>query len=113
LLKKMGEEGERDKGKGGNRKSQSHHMTVKLADIGITKNQSSRWQAESNVPENVVEEYISEVKGNEEITTAGLMRFHNRKVNNREVFCCIFFLSSFSYLKLIFLFLSPFLITFS
>ncbi len=36
LLTEMAESGERDKGQGGDRKSQSQHAMVKLADLGPT-----------------------------------------------------------------------------
>lgn len=46
-----------------------------LADLGIEKMQSSRWQAIANLPEDIFEEHITETKADgKELTTAGLIR---------------------------------------
>jgi len=45
LLGEMAEHGERDAGKGGDRRSGSNSHDVSLKDLSITHNQSSRWQA--------------------------------------------------------------------
>ena len=46
-----------------------------LKDLNLTKVQSSRWQAESDIPEKVQEEYFKQAKEKDlEITTAGFMR---------------------------------------
>jgi hypothetical protein len=44
LLAEMKERGERDAGKGGDRKSRYRAGTVKLPELGITYAQASRWQ---------------------------------------------------------------------
>jgi hypothetical protein len=60
LLTEMAERGERQGGNhGGARKSSS---TVKLDDIGVTKTQSSRWQALAALPPEEQEERIAVAK---------------------------------------------------
>jgi hypothetical protein len=49
MLWEMEKRGERHKGHG-DQKSESRHVTPKLADLGITKNQSSRWQRMAGKP---------------------------------------------------------------
>jgi hypothetical protein len=53
LLKEAAANGQRDGGKGGDRKSRSSATTVKpakLKDLGITKDQSSKWQKMADIP---------------------------------------------------------------
>src|SRR5215469_4394499 len=50
-----------------------------LKQLGITKKQSSRWQAMWSVPPGNFEQYIAEVKGRgDELTSAGVIRFAKR-----------------------------------
>lgn len=44
LLVQMAETGERDLGHGGDRRSPSAPVTVKLADLDVSRNESTRWQ---------------------------------------------------------------------
>lgn len=78
MLKEGAEKGSRDQGKGGNRKSQSHDVTVKpatLDEIGISKMQSSRWQAIASIPESEFEQAIQETKeAGGELTEAEMLR---------------------------------------
>jgi len=60
---------------GGDRKSSSVDTTLKLTDLGISKDQSSRWQTIADLPEKELEKHIVQVKAsNEELTTVGLIR---------------------------------------
>jgi hypothetical protein len=56
------------------KKKRSHDATV-LRDLGIKKSQSSRWQREARVPDEVFERYLAWARENkEEVTSAGLLR---------------------------------------
>jgi hypothetical protein len=65
LLKEMKQSGERDSGSGGDRKSQSPATTVKqktLSDIGITRDQSSKFQQLADVPEKAFEDALADTR---------------------------------------------------
>jgi hypothetical protein len=50
-----------------------------LQELGITKKQSSRWQAMASVPEEDFTRHVADVNdSDEELTTAGVMRFAKR-----------------------------------
>src|SRR5437762_407043 len=73
LLAEMKASGQRDQGRGGNRKSRSHDVTVKLGDLGIAKMQSQRWQSISGLTDRVFEDHIKRIiSEQEELTTAGM-----------------------------------------
>ena len=61
--------------RGGDRKSKSHDATLKLADLGIDRSQSARWQREALVPETVFQQYIAAANDKAtDITAQGLLR---------------------------------------
>jgi hypothetical protein len=57
-LKEMAESGERDRGKGGDRRSPFRNGSVKLDDLGITEKQSSHWQKIYAMPDEDFEEAV-------------------------------------------------------
>jgi hypothetical protein len=65
LLKEMAERGERDPGRGGDRKSRSHDATVKpktLDHLGLNKSESSRCQKIADLSEKEFEERVADTK---------------------------------------------------
>lgn len=73
LLAEMKRQGERDPGKGGDRKSQSSPTSVMptLSDLGITSDESSRWQNLARVPEKDFEEQVQSGWGETAIARGG------------------------------------------
>ena len=74
------------KGGGDVRNHQSQPVTgdITLADMGITKNQSSKWQKIASIPEDKFENYI-EVQN--ELSTAGVLRVADNEIrrNNKTL----------------------------
>ena len=67
---------------GGDRSWERSTSRLTLRDIGVSKDQSSRWQLAATVAEEEFEEFLRKAKlKNEEVTTAGLVRLaqKNRK----------------------------------
>lgn len=65
--------------RGGNRKSKSQPESLILADLGINRNQSSRWQQMAAVPETQFQRYLDETKAaNDELSSAALRRLARR-----------------------------------
>jgi phage N-6-adenine-methyltransferase len=73
LLAEMAERGERDPGHG-DRKSGLQDATPKLADLGVTKTQSSRWQQLAKLPEWVFEKKVETAKAKAENSTTSAPR---------------------------------------
>jgi hypothetical protein len=56
------------------KKKRSHRATI-LAELGINKSQSARWQQEARVPDDLLRHYIASAKAEgKEITAQGLIR---------------------------------------
>lgn len=68
-------EGERGQFTGSNIMLHPEEVPPTLADLGIERMQSSRWQTIASLPEDLFEEHIQEVKAEgKELTSAGLVR---------------------------------------
>jgi hypothetical protein len=61
MLRDAAETGQRAH-QGGDRKSKSHDATLKLADLGVSKDQSSRWQKLAAIPEAQFEKSVAIAK---------------------------------------------------
>jgi len=58
--------------RGGDRKSNSHDESLILADLGIDRNQSSRWQQIAGLADDDFEDYVRETRAAKQgLTTNG------------------------------------------
>lgn len=65
---------------GGDRRSSTHGEHLNLGKMGITRNQSQRWQKLAAIAEELFERYLRECKDLEsEITSSGLRRFSRQR----------------------------------
>jgi hypothetical protein len=70
---------------GGNRRSSSHDESLKLSDLGIDHNQSSRWRREAAVRDSVFEQYVADAnRFGREITANGLLRLGRSLARERQ-----------------------------
>lgn len=72
LLSEMKRKGERHAGKG-REKERSKNLTVKLADLGVQKHESARWQALADLPETAFRNAVTEGM-QERLTDASLQK---------------------------------------
>jgi hypothetical protein len=81
LLIEMRERGERDRGQGGDRRSESQLATVKLRDLGLTRSQSSRLQQIARIPQDVFDRWLDKLRGGQtsRMTTTALFQFARRE----------------------------------
>jgi hypothetical protein len=69
--------------RGGDRKSNNRRDCLKLEDLGISQNQSTRWQLQSKVPERAFEEYLQFTReSGREISTTGVLRLARQIATN-------------------------------
>lgn len=67
--------------RGGDRKSKGHRDSLKLDDLGISRNQSKRWQQIAAVPDVEFNQYLKGMNSDgREITSAGLLRIASKHV---------------------------------
>ena len=71
--------------RGGDRRSTSHDATLKLSDLGITRDQSSRWQLEASVPDSEFHRYVTHCRhAGKELTSGALLRLARSGSNGKQ-----------------------------
>jgi N6-adenosine-specific RNA methylase IME4 len=73
--------------RGGDRRSKSHHATLnlRLSDVGITRDRSSRWQMEASVPDSEFERYVTHCQHfGKVLTSAALLRLARSGSKGKE-----------------------------
>lgn len=75
--------------RGGDRRSKSRDGTLKLSDLKINKNQSSRWQKLAGLDEDTFEQHIATTKDNgRELTSAGTLKLAQKIKNQAPIQSC-------------------------
>jgi hypothetical protein len=70
--------------RGGDRRSKGHGDRLKLDDLGLTSNQSKRWQLEAKIPEELFCDHVRQFcEDGKELTSASLMRLA-KTLNGKE-----------------------------
>jgi hypothetical protein len=70
----------------GGRRSKGHAVTLKLEDLGISRQQSKRWQAVASVSERRFLDYLQEAnQQGREVTSAGLLRLARKSADLSEL----------------------------
>ena len=65
---------------GGDRRSKTHDAFLKLEDMGLTSDQSRRWQLEASLPEEEFHQFLANARNSRrEITAAALMRLADKR----------------------------------
>lgn len=70
--------------RGGDRRSKGHRVPLKLDELGISRQQSKRWQSVASVPDKEFEQYLKASNDlGKEVTSAGLLRIAKKTPNPR------------------------------
>ena len=71
--------------RGGDRKSNRLHDRLTLTELGISQNQSTRWQLETKLPDDKFEQYLAATRAaGKEITATAVIRLARQVVTSRR-----------------------------